>query len=85
MVIPKHTYQRPGPKLSYRLDLVTRERPLTIQVKQRTTAKIQKEFAKIRNNVCQWGLRHGVRLVTRVVSSSPPTGVIEIHFDRKLI
>lgn len=66
--VPKPGRGRPPTKLPY--GKATPDHPVVVKTKGESVKDNRRQGKVLRTNVCQWGTRHGVRLVVRLVSHS---------------
>lgn len=70
-----------GAALKYRYDTVQEGVPLTIKVKGKNSKDVRRQIAVIRTNVSQYGSRHGVMLVVRIIEAAGREATVKVVWD----
>ena len=72
---------RPGRPPKYRYDRVRNGKPLAITVIGTSPEDVKRQIAAIRGYVSDYGSRHGVMLVVRLVARTDTTARLRVVWD----
>ena len=72
---------RVGRPLKYRYDTVRKGQPLTIIIAGKSPEDVTRQIAAIRTNVSDYGSRHGVMLVVRLITNTGITAKLRVVWD----